>query len=100
MDIASQFSSLTSSPEKLVATLTRYAPPLVSAVLVALIASLLASTTWLLVPRGDSVAPPPPDEASVAAGPTSASIDVQDIVARRLFGDPVDRGHQVTGRVG
>lgn len=87
MDIASQLSSLTSSPEKLLATVTRYAPPLVCVLLVALIAWLLASTTWLLVPRGENLPPPLPAGPVAQPDAGASAVDVQGIVARSLFGN-------------
>jgi general secretion pathway protein C len=100
MDIASKIKGLFDSPEKTLTTVNRVGPPVVNVLLAAAIAWLLASLTITLLPRPEMAAAPP------TAGPSSrpppvASVNVQDIVQRHLFGvapakpvavDPLDTG--------
>ena len=88
MDIASNFKGLIDSPDKTIATVNRFGPPIVNALLVIGIAWLLASLTLLLLPR------PAPKAAPTSSTPTPAqrdtgraSINVQAIVQRHLFGE-------------
>lgn len=88
MEIANNFKGLISSPEQGLAMLTRYGPPVATAILVALIGWLLAMLTLTLLPK------PLPTSAPGAATPARqaasgpADINVQAIVRRHLFGVP------------
>ncbi|MFK7886433.1 MAG: type II secretion system protein GspC [Gammaproteobacteria bacterium] len=86
MEIANNLKGLFSSPEKSVATVNRFGPPLVSVLLVAAIAWLLASLTLTLLPRPAVEAAPVPAQRVSAATPDTAAINVNDIVQRHLFG--------------
>lgn len=97
MEISNKLKGLFDTPEHAIGTLNRFGPPLVSLLLVALIASMLASVTLALLPRPDAQAPPPARNAQPAQAAT-ASVNVQDIVQRHLFGiAPVKKAEPVPG---
>ncbi|MFK8016628.1 MAG: type II secretion system protein GspC [Gammaproteobacteria bacterium] len=85
MEIGNKLKGLFDTPEHAVGTLNRFGPPLVCLLLVALIASMLASVTLALLPRPEAQAPPPSRNAQPQQA-AAASVNVQDIVQRHLFG--------------
>jgi general secretion pathway protein C len=86
MEIANNLKGLFSSPEKSIATVNRFGPPLVNVLLVAAIAWLLASLTLTLLPRPDVEAAPVPVQRVSAAPADTSSVNVNAIVQRHLFG--------------
>ncbi len=86
MEIANNIKGLLDSPEKLLASVNRFGPPVVNVLIVAVIVWLLASLTITLLPRPDAQAPPASLTQAQTAQPVVASVNVQDIVRRHLFG--------------
>ena len=85
MTISNTIKGLADTPEHALGTLNRFGPPLVCLLLVALIASMLASVTLALMPRPEAAAAPVMQEQARDTNST-ASVNVQDIVSRHLFG--------------
>jgi general secretion pathway protein C len=78
-----------------VGAVNRFLPPVVSLLLVVLIASQMSRMIWMLVPGssiGDAV--PLPDSLPESSSPQNSSADVQSIAASHIFGaaDAEDSG--------
>lgn len=86
MDLASQFNGLLDSPEKALAAVNRVGPPVVTTVLVAAIAWLVASLTVTLLPRPETGLAPVSARQAAPAAPQAANVPVREIVNRHLFG--------------
>lgn len=82
------------SPEQWLRSANRFAPPLVAAGLVLLVAWQLAELTWTLAPRHSFDRPPPdivqPERS--AAGPAGADYSV--LADSRLFGEPPEEASE------
>lgn len=87
MDIAHQLATLRAQPPgELLKSANRYLPPVVTLVLLAVVAYLAAQLTWRLVPTPADAAPLPPIAAPGASGGTGGTVDADRIVSRHPFG--------------
>lgn len=89
MDIAHQLAKLRAQPPgELLKSANRYLPPVVTLILLAVVAYLAAQLTWRLVPTPADAAPLPPIAAQAGGGTSGGGggIDADRIVNRHFFG--------------
>ncbi len=76
------------SPEEWASAANRYLPPIVSALLVLVLASKLAELTWVVIPGTPPDSPPPLVSLPTShPRPVAADIDFSAIAASHLFGE-------------